>query len=1277
MEGITRDLEAMAEVGIGGVQAFSAYMDMPHGPADYLSPLWIELMQHAASECLRLGLEFDMHNCMGWSSSGGSWILPELSMQQVVWSEAFIQGGRTVTLQLKQPYKRMDYYKDAIVIAFPSILGANGPEQQKAEITLNGNDVDPETVTGFDLSKGIDVHSTNPSKPSLLVFGFNQPVEVASVTINASTIKKSAIGNSIIIEGSDDGRTYEKLSELNNILGNVEIPATIGFTRTKAKYFRLVIPMEMKLANVSLSASDGINDWPQKANYPNTGYHPQIELHLPGSEEESSSAAINPSDVTDITQFMDDQGILKWEAPDGFWTIIRFGHTTTGMKNRPASGNGEGLECDKFSREALDYHFNYLMDKLLPAIKPLAEKGQLGMLIDSYEVNLQNWTKNMPQEFEKRRGYALIKFLPVFTGRVVRGINSSERFLWDFRRTCADLMAENYQDRFVELCHENNIISSTEPYNKGPFDEMRAGEKMDVNLGEFWLKTGHFSHSIKVAASIQNMNGKQIVGAEAFTGRPLYSKWQEYPFSMKAQGDFMFTMGLNRFIFHRYAHQPHPNAVPGMTMGQWGFHFERTNTWFYQGKKWLEYTSRCQHMLQQGIFVGDVMCFTGEEAPCDDITMGALSPDLPAGYDFQFANRDILLNNVSIKNGRITLPDGMSFGLLLMPQKNFTTIELARKLKDLVAQGMILVGPRPDIVPSLSDYPNAEKELRVIVEELWGVGNDIDISRNFGMGRVFANMPITQVLHELEIKPDFEFTSKSGDAPIHYIHRKLKDGHAYFIANRRRFNEDLVCSFRISGYEPELWDADSGEKIPVKLYEESNGRTTLPLHLAPGGSIFVVFRSPASTRRLISIAQNGTTIIGAKTLVENTQKNLKQLTNNFSVSLWVKPETDELMPEIPGPFTETTRHTSSYPIFAPSGKQLFGEGHASFVLLAARNGVVVFEKEDENLIAVLMAIMPISSWTHFTVVYEDGKPSLYVNGEFIKEGKKSEKTIHPVIGKYYKNDKLFYYDGDLTTPEVFDYPLSSSKVKEIFDLGIPLSQNFPVVEPFQGNSPALLFWQNGNFTLKDASDKISELEVKGIKKPIELKGKWTVNFQEERGAPDKVVLEELASLHTHPDNGVKYFSGTATYHKKFNADESLFADHKRSFLDLGRIAVIAEVFLNNKNLGIVWKPPYRIDVTDFVLAGENDLQVKVTNLWPNRLIGDEHLPVENEFREFGPNGCGIVDFPDWYKQGMPKPGGGRVTFSTWRHFDKDAPLLESGLIGPVVICNAIVKPVEP
>jgi hypothetical protein len=1080
----------------------------------------------------------------------GSWITPELSMQEVTWSETVIEGGRPVRVKLEQPSSRLEYYKDTFVLAFPAINAENGPVKEI------------------------------------------------------------------------------------------------------------------------------INDWKAKSNFPRSGkFNPDIELDDSIENFKIADSAVDPERVIDISSNMNSQGELQWEAPEGRWTIIRFGHTTTGVTNHPAEGKGLGLECDKYSRKAFDFHFNYIIDNLLPGLAPLAEKGRLGMLIDSYEVDLQNWTENMPQEFLTRTGYDIVRYMPVFTGRVVGNKNITERFLWDFRRICADMMAENYQGRFTQLCREHNIISYTEPYNRSPFEQMQAGAEMDINMGEFWIRSSHFCHSLKVASSIQNMNGRQIVGAESFTGRPYYSRWQEYPFAMKAQGDFMYTRGLNRFIFHRYAHQPHPTAVPGMTMGQWGFHFDRTNTWFYQGKKWLEYVSRCQYILQQGVFSGDVICFTGQEAPGKDISMGELIPDLPYGYDFQFANIDIVMERMTIRKGNIVLPDGMSFRLMVLPSGKYMTTDAARRLAELVKRGMILVGERPVSSPSLSDFTRNESEFQKLIEELWGPVASATKDRRVGRGRVFAGLSVKEVLNILDIRPDFRYTSESGDAPVNYIHRKIDGKEVYFIANRRRFRENIVCTFRVAGMEPELWNAVTGEITALSLYDTDGVTTTFPLQLDPGGSAFVVFRSPISERRIISVSKNRKIILSTENFAPRDSDFNKRTINNFTVSLWVKPETEDLLPKTTGPASPSSRPLACYPVDPPAGNLLYGEGHAAFCLLVARNGVVVFEKEDTIPSAVMIVPMPISGWTHFTVVYKDGQPLLYVNGQFIKKGTKSGMLIHPAIGESYRNEKLYYYDGDLTRPKVFDTSLTESQIVELFKEGMPAPVNDVCIEPVAGKTASFKFWQNGNYTINESTGISNDITVTEINTPVELKGEWEVLFPAGLGAPGKIKLPVLSSLHLHEEDGVKYFSGTASYSRKFNIDPSYISDGKRICLDLGRIAVIAEVMVNGKEQGIIWKPPYCIDITEAVKTGDNDLVIKVTNLWPNRLIGDEQLPAENEYGKFGDNGAAIIKLPEWYQQGKPKPGGGRITFTTWKHFEKSAPLLESGLVGPVVIRSSVVKPV--
>lgn len=1272
-EGITRDLEAMAAVGLGGFQAFSADSGIPSGPAEYLTPLWIDLMRHAAEEANRLELEFDMHNCMGWSSSGGSWITPELSMQQLVWSEQFIRGGEPLAVRLKEPFRRMNYYRDAYVIAFPTPEGELGSlDGQMVRVTLEGREVELARLGDFTFTEMLTATSADSLGPGYLRYDFNVPFTARSVSVNAEAM--DGRGAAIVLEASDDGTNFRVVAELSELRGAVEIPAIAVFPDVTAAYFRLRLPEGLRLLNVRLSAAAGVNDWLYKANYPHLGrYYPEIELEAAVNERGVAPGAVDPGRVIDLTDRMNENGELNWEPPPGHWTILRFGHTTTGVTNRPAEGRGWGLECDKYSAAAFEFHFYYMLDHLQSVRQALANDGSFGMLIDSHEVDVQNWTKLLPEEFGRRRGYDLLHYLPALAGRMVVNANTTERFLWDFRRTCADMMTDHYQGRFTELCSRHGIVSYTEPYNRSPFEQMQAGAKMDVNLGEFWLRAPHFVHSLKLAASIQNLNGRQIVAAEAYTGRPQYAKWQSFPYAMKAQGDFMMTRGLNRFIFHRYAHQPHPTASPGMTMGQWGFHFERTNTWFHQGKQWLEYLSRCQYVLQQGVFVGDILCFTGEEAPGDDISMGALRPHLPEGYDFQFVNREVLLDRVEVVDGEIRLPDGLSFRLLLLPDKQHMTMPVLSKLAELVAGGMVLVGPRPLTQPTLAGLESEETAFRDLTAALWGKVVSGEVDRKVEKGRVLSGLPLVEVVDRLGWRPDFYYTSRSGSARVHFIHRRIADGHIYFLANRNRWAEEIVAEFRLDGYAPDLWDTDTGTIRPLRVFHNRGGSITVPLHLGPAQSVLLIFRPVGTRNEVVALLKEGEWLLPTVHYATDKDNEPTVSHTSFTVSFWIKPETDEVLPKRPGHFGETTRHLSSYPIYAPPGAELFGPGHATLCVSVARNGVAVFEKEGEDLSAVLVEHMPLSSWIHLALVYVDGRPLLYLNGILMARGEPSAKVVHPVVGAEYPNDKLYAFDGEMSRPKLLGRAVDEAGIMEMYRAGYPNVIAPASPAPLALTASSYLFWENGEYEFRSTAGENTSIEIVDIAEPQVLVGPWTVLFPKNLGAPERIELNRLTSLHLHSVPGVKYFSGTASYRQQFIIDEGNPDPAERIFLDLGRIAVIAEVVVNAQIVGTLWKPPYLIDITQIVAAGVNELEVRVTNLWPNRLIGDEQLPVEDPFGEFRSTGAGILELPGWYRDGREKPVGGRVSFATWRHFDKDSPLLESGLIGPVSLRRAVVR----
>jgi len=1282
-DGITRDLEAMARVGVGGVQMFDVGTGIPKGPVETLNAEWLRLVQHAASEANRLGISFTMHNCPGWSSTGGPWITPDRAMQQVVWSETFAEGGRRIDVTLPRPYAKLNYYRDAMVLAYPS-LPAEGPPKL-VTATAGSKAVDPKTLTDWDLAEGIDLRPEQTGQRAYLQLEYSDIFEARSVLIHAAGIPGGPGGGTpspIVLESSVDGTAFSKVADLADSGGRggagPNVPLTAGFPAVRAKFYRLSVPQPRRITEFQLSGSSRIADWTFKTNLARR----RNQEAMPSSD---AGPAIDPEQVIDISRQMDGEGRLSWDAPAGRWTILRIGSTPTGRMQNASSDAGLGLEIDKFSAEAMEFHFDKYFGNLQPAFAPLAAKGLVGALIDSYEVGMQNWTPAFPQEFEKRRGYDLRKYMPAMTGRIVGSPDITERFLWDLRRAQADLMADNYYGKFAALCRRHGMKSYTEPYGpaNGPFDELQVGALVDEPMGEFWLRQAgaQWGWSLKLGSSIAHVWEKPVVGAETFTGRPNDSKWQEHPYATKAIGDLMYTFGLTRYIFHRYAHQPHPDAVPGMTMGQWGFHFDRTNTWFEKAGPWLEYVARAQYMLRQGMFVADLLYLNGESAPSempnsDNVTKEPLNPLPPDGHDYDVIHPQALLKRVRVENGRIAVEGGMSYRVLVLQPTQGMTVELARRLLELVNQGMWLAGNPPSYSCGLANARNNDAELRRIVVELWGDGSASD--RAVGKGRVFRTQPLRTVLDKLGVSPDFQFAGRNPDRDIRYLHRRLGTADIYFVTNHQRRSEEIVASFRVDAKRPEFWNAVTGEIVPAAVYEAANGRVRVPIRLEPSGSLFVIFRAPASGSSLRSVARDGETLVTVADFAGVPAAPYRAVADNFTFSVWIKPEIEIGASGFPRESTQGNAgaNASCYVVHPPEGDTLYGEGHSAAGFTAGRDGVVVYERARGMFAPLLVAPQPISGWNHLAVVYQGGAPSLYFNGKLIKTGQRSGRTVHPGLGAPDANIRFVHFEGDNTAPALISEALGEERIRQLA-AALPDPEAPADVEFSAGG---LLVWRNGEYQLRNGQGRNTPLRVSGLVDPIVLGGPWRVSFPPKLGAPEEVNLPSLVSLHLHADPGVKYFSGTAAYHRTFSLPAGVPAGGRRWFIDLGRVEVLAEVLVNGRNLGIVWKPPYRLDVTSAVRAGDNDLEVRVTNLWPNRLIGDEQLPEEYPFGPAVPPGgfaggggggnpLAIREIPKWFISGQPKPEGRRITFTTWHHWRNDSPLLASGLLGPVRLMN--------
>lgn len=631
---------------------------------------------------------------------------------------------------------------------------------------------------------------------------------------------------------------------------------------------------EAVLAFPSPQGSARIADIDEKALYHRAPFssQPGVKPFLPAAADHPATAAdqcIAPDRIIDLTKKLGPDGRLTWDVPRGDWTIMRFGRTTTGQTSRPAPSPGLGFESDKFDRAAIDSHFASYIDPLLKALGSPANAGRglTTLHFDSWEMSSQNWSEKFRAEFQKRRGYDPLPYLPVMAGRIVASNELSERFLWDLRQTAQELVVENHVLRLKDLGRRHGLQLSIEPYDLNPCADLTLGGAADVPMCEFWAK-GHIfdtTFSCIEAVSIAHTRGRPIVGAESFTSGG-EEAWRLYPGAMKAQADWALCAGINRITFHRYQHQPWTDRRPGMTMGPYGVHWERTQTWWDMVPAFHTYLSRCQAMLRRGLPVADILYLNPEGAPLVfQPPRSALRGNPPdrLGYNFDGIAPETLIERISVKDGRLTLPEGTSYRVLVLPEFDTMTPALLDKIKSLVEAGATVVGSPPRKSPSLVNYPKCDEEIKRLAAELWG--KDVPASEanehRYGKGRVVRDPGVKDkanaksgpypgyefvagVLGKMNVLPDFD-----ADKPLRYIHRRDGGADIYFVANGSAEAVEAKCTFRVSGKTPELWNPVTGEMRPAAAFEQQNGRTVVPLSFDPSGSTFVVFREPTQVAR--------------------------------------------------------------------------------------------------------------------------------------------------------------------------------------------------------------------------------------------------------------------------------------------------------------------------------------------------------------------------------------------------------------------------------------------
>jgi hypothetical protein len=604
-------------------------------------------------------------------------------------------------------------------------------------------------------------------------------------------------------------------------------------------------------------------------------------ISAPAGFKETIGSTIEQSKIIDLSDRLRNDGSLQWKIPEGKWTIMRFGKRNNGAITRPAPAPGLGFEADKFDTASFDAHYNAYVGKLISKVQPKKSKNGGGWTmihIDSWEMGSQNWSPHFREEFKQRRGYDPLLFLPVYTGSVVNSLEVSERFLWDIRQTSNELIIENHAGRFKELGRRSGFRLSIEPYDMNPASDLDLGGVADVPMCEFWSDGFGFNSAFSCieATSIAHVAGLPVVAAEAFTADSPEA-WKKYPGNMKNQGDWAFCMGINRLIYHTFAHKPFPDQYrPGMTMGPYGVHWDRGQTWWPMAEGYHKYISRCQYVLSQGSAVADILYLNPEGAPqvflppSSALEGTSVLPD-KRGYSFDGCSPLFLIANASVKEGRIVFPGGGSYHILVLPQVETMTPGLVTKIGSLIKDGATIIGNPPYKSPSLVNYPECDQQVKALTDNIWGKGavpeglvqQECDLGKIWWGNNLQKQLSINSTRKDsLSLYPDYQATiailSNTGigadfisSGNIRYTHRSLADRDIYFISNRTEMAVSDTCIFRDGTMNAELWDPVTGETESIDCFTKTDGAIAVKVNLEAFQSFFIVFyhqQKPANDR---------------------------------------------------------------------------------------------------------------------------------------------------------------------------------------------------------------------------------------------------------------------------------------------------------------------------------------------------------------------------------------------------------------------------------------------
>lgn len=827
-EGIRKDLIDMQRCGIGGVFVFNVAQDVPPGPVRYGTPLWYEHMAYALQLCDSLGISVINTNCPGWSTSGGPWINAERSMKVLTWSEQEVKGGSHQRIQLPMPATKLNYYKEIAVWAVRSDKDRGIPLRELARISYSDKKqaLSLELLTDGNEQTGVSLPISDGQEYIEINLGLPVTASLLTLYMGTGAWLYHFDGK---ITWSADGKRYRPLRDFQYQGYIMHAPLTIPFETVKARSFRIyaksayrTTPITTDIREISLSNAQRVEN--KEAQTGRLFANINRVAAKPGAASPVNTAI-------DLTEKINSKGELVWNVPAGNWTILRMGYTVSGTTNHPAPPEATGLEVDKLDADAVAYHFEQMHAPILKLVKEQGLKSWKGIAIDSYEAGVQNWSAGLLLAFREQHGYDLRPWLPVLTGRVLVDRASTEAVLHDYRHTISSLLARHFYGTTKAMANQQGLQLYVEPYGSF-FDTYRNTAYADITLGEFWMQFG--TNNIRHIASAVHTKGQKIVGAEAFTAVPQYGAFQDMPAYLKRLGDRAFLDGLNLNVLHSYVHQP-ADIGPGFTLGRFGSHFGRLNTWWRQAPAWIGYLSRVQYLLQQGEFVADI-CVLKNDA-IDFIADQPGSDTLQRvykRYNYDYcAQEDVL--KMHMKQGRLTLPQGQSYRLLLLPPDRFMSLPVLKHLEQLIREGLVVAG-KPPLAPPGRVAPAAMATYNRLVKTIWnGTGR-------YGAGKVYAGSDPLVVLKAGQVLPDVVL--RDADS-VGFVHRRTAFADIYFLSNQQNKEVWAEVTVAASG-RPQLWDPVTGKISDIDRYYSSGGRTSFRLLLAPYASTCVVLAKGAA-----------------------------------------------------------------------------------------------------------------------------------------------------------------------------------------------------------------------------------------------------------------------------------------------------------------------------------------------------------------------------------------------------------------------------------------------